>query len=479
MRKTRRLTVILLGVVLGLCGCGKKKVDYNPDKDIETSTNTDSDGNGNYVGGLKKSLHVEDEMQEEFASDAGDQMIIRAKVSVPDINSVSTYSVKALPFDEERCQTMVDMFSDDGKMYSVEFEDMPKQMLQDFITISEATLRRMQQNPNEDQIDVDHQMEEINHLYQLYEAASSDYKEIQPTIGKPGNCEGCDFETEKNGVRYRGALQEGYMAIYPDNWINLYPELQEKYAYAYSEPVNTGFFQGTEDDEEKVVATAVSLAENIGAYGLVEDSVKTLFVKGLPVDGGDYEIIDGDFGYYVTLVRGVDGVALDSRNFVPCYNNYDEMQNGYYETVWDTEKLIVMIDPNFEVLGFHYYGPLTSPEVTASNVELLDYSTIKEIILKELAKNPVRNGNSGSGNPEDGTWECEKITRYNSVDFTYFRIKNPEEERSFTLIPVWCVKGDVYDDYYTYALIINAIDGSRVDTTAETMEYKEWKHNLE
>ncbi len=472
------LMYALYGVLaVSLCGCGKEKVEYGQEETIQSDSNADvKSGEGLvYTDGIAKTIGAEQQIQEQVETADGERLNIYGNVIVPDVKTLNVYRAEKCEVDKDLIKQIVDAFSDDGVIYSGNEENLPKSEIIYMVLYYEKEREKLETAYKQEYLDDEayrqyaSEIEQKQAYYQeLYEQADESYQQV-------------DYDTWKNGdtlilyhegkVFYMSTFEQGF-DCYAAEYTDTLPDLPEdtEMVYRYEKSSNRRIIDD-DDTRERLEKAAQNFSERLGTGRFTVNDFEYIYYGEFPIYHTEGEPEYKDYGYYVKLCRMMDGVKVDasSYNNIPGYTNEEDMLNTDLMIDYKgLESMDIMLDEDFQVIGFRYNNPLCLPEVETAQVTLLPYETIKETFLNSLAKEPVMDGREGRVS-EDGhhTFRIEK--NYSDLELLYFRMENPEKEGEYVLIPAWrlSVSDGAKEDN---ACMINAIDGSRINLANEIYE---------
>lgn len=104
------------------------------------------------------------------------------------------------------------------------------------------------------------------------------------------------------------------------------------------------------------------------------------------------------------------------------------------------------------ILSMKYFNPMENVGLVAENVVLLPFDKVCESAYAYLEVIADQNGIA----------DASKKVRISQIELNLARVRNPMEENSYTMLPVWDFRTGVDGDTF---VTVNAIDGSIIDRT--------------
>lgn len=496
MRVYKRIGIICLMLLTGLscAACGRKKVDYDVGEESNTGAKEEStapvtEQNGDstaskFANTKKWTEEIDVESEETMVS----KVNISAEVIVPDTDSLSVVSVKCMDFDNEKKKELSDRLFDSERIYVYGLEAPTRDYLEAQINSLEEDVIPYIQNELEEirgQAGYESYSLELESQLEYYQNQLDEYKALLETASEDWEKETTDFHEkeflgEKDGVKYvltfedfSSSYEPSYVIpeIYPRQICfmpqNLYEfvpeELKESEGLYMSEDGAFGGANQCSLTEEDAVLAAEEFLDYLGFSDMsYSDTAPLTWSESL--DGGT-SINDG---YSLSFIRKINGVDCSEfgigDNYILMNTNGDGigLANDY------GSKIIVRINDK-GIVGFVYYYPMEQTNVT-EHVVILPFENIQEIIRDMLSQNFDQCFSSLAYISSSFGYS------FNKMELRYIRVKDSSAEGEYSFIPVWQLSkmigaGDT--ERAELALIINAIDGSRIDINKEIYDITE------
>lgn len=256
--------------------------------------------------------------------------------------------------------------------------------------------------------------------------------------------------------------------IYPKDFTEAIPEGINR-----DEDTNYTYFSGLEDSGENLCKYSREEAEELSKEFLVEagylgyEPVETCELNWT----GDYVAEDEYSGYYNQ--RAFDGYVVrfslkdDTGNELSTSEtNYSDFLGLSTGMMYSMRSRIDVYVVDEGIMQIDFSDPV---QVVGSSsvVSLLSFESVQNIVRAEFQENfeeiYIQNSKFG-GN--------ESTVLFNSIELTYFRIRDKEKEGYYSYVPVWLfcrrmkVGGEEEEMIYS-PVIINAIDGTVIDLREE------------
>ena len=488
---------------IALCACGKKEVKYQPDSQATQSDAEDEEGGNKLEGGLAKSLGVEDKLVESITTDDGATVKIFGEVIVPDATELNVYETTKKSFDDfDFRKSIVEKVSDDGKIYSAKEENLPAYILTRRANDSKRSLQLWEeemQNVQEESVQNDYQTyyQEEKENYERYQnliAAASD-EFVETTYDDWKEAEKIrETEEQYNYLETQVIIMrdgkpwylmvDGYSGLMMTavDYREYFPDKAEQYSSMDGSLYKNGKGKVmTDEDKTTYEEPAKEFIRSIGIGEFMSDGrlYDMEFYGTIETDGNMDSKTIGDTGAcIVAFSRNLDGVPADSSNYwtMATYDNVEEANNYMCTEKYSTEEILVCIGADGRILGFSAKGLVETPTVQTQGVALLSFEQIKEVIMNRMQSNPPVNGSGWSSQDDEGI-VYDPVTNYGDLSLEYFRMPDENDENKFTLIPVWCLKGEMSDNYSAVNLLINAMDGSVIDPGKVLFKKEKWDMN--
>ncbi len=476
------LTILTMGL---LTGCGKKEVEYvqeNSDVVVESQGAQSSQNNGTAqndgtsqdntptmsTDSLREKLNAEESWAEDF--DKETNVVIQTAVQVPDVNSVKVIEASRKTFTSDDKKELVSKLAD-GKVYiyPTEYEDMTKEQLekqiqscQERISYYESELANMNSGESTMYSDA---CDELEELQGYYEYAPEEY-----TVAT--NYDNESFLFDYNGKKYRLDVYDSAInLIYVDTpYTNnkVVDESDEGTSFYLSEQQDTDMENICKLTEEEAKNEAIGFVDSLGIGRFQVVSSSPAWCKW--GSGDNWQ--SWCEGYVFKLYRNIDGVVVDGRNWSRMQDSEHPTGDGNsLNTNYQDNDKITFVDRCYEnitvyvndagVTSFYYGSPMELGDVTATEVPLLTYEKIQNIIREEIMLQ-----------------ECYKATVFNNMCLRYFPLRDENAEGEFSIVPVWILSRmeSGYDGATLSYVVVNAIDGSIVYIMEQYYDIDVWDY---
>ncbi|MDE5967039.1 MAG: hypothetical protein K2G89_09440 [Lachnospiraceae bacterium] len=464
------LFVLIMSTMLFTAGCGRQVVnipeDFGSGEENPDSSQT-TDSASAQGGDLSVQLGVEEKWSEELAlSGTVKSAKINAIVSVPDTNHMSVLTMEADSFTNEKKKNLMEALCDTGSVYIFNDETPPKWFVESEIDDVNKRITNMIRFKEEGSEEWDEEVFQAlqKNLKELKETKTEERGVVSENYGEDlyyGICNGKYFRFSFPWEgRAWGRLEDSYsnMTVKED-----IPDSAEISCIGQKLAASENLCSMS---EEEAVRVARNFIEDSGYSGYGVYAINALnwtaFGKVSYGDSSSY-VVDSNGeaqetwtdGYSILFTREVDGV-LQEKSVFPLYGGYAEAAG---DNKYGLEYITVFIN-DIGILDFQIVYPYTVKEVSASSTSLLSYEQAQGVFRDILQSDA------------DSLSTYGETLNFNSLNLTYFRVADAESD-TYALLPVWILANreeDVAgfgDVYYNCALMINAIDGSRINYMEE------------
>lgn len=450
----RYIAVLILVIILTLTGCGKKTVSYKDNQSEEKESCAQHIAEEETpAGSLKEVLNLEDKWKETMETENGNEIIINAKVQVPDASAMYTQELSRYYYNAQDKKRIAQYFLEPESIELNRDAIPTKEQLRQDIETWREELAAIEQEDTPDDGYITLIKNEIKRMEGLISEAP-DEEDVQTK----------EFDYKEN--HYKGTKDDiEYILTFDSDetrnvssW-SLMPTAIETYntigatgfgfgGNTVSKLVPSAIENKCSMTKEEVEEQAERICEELGLPDMeAESMVNILWINMKQEEEAN--------GYCVSLVRTINGVATKSTTY------QDDRQSIYLDTEsqkqpYRQEKInIAMNDKG--IVYMEYSGILSAGE-TKSVVKLLDFEQIKETLRKELSKKQVR-------------------LIYNIMELGYVRVLDEKEEGIYSYIPVWKLSSGP-EDYFDFSnvdpyecILLNAIDGSRIYPKEQELIY--------
>lgn len=439
------------------------------------------------------------------------QIVIDAKVVIPDRTTIPVYTVSLVDMNEDIVEQYTDVLYESGEFYNREFGS--KKRTTDELYEIIGNYRQMLDSAeitdvSEPVWDAHGNLIEMNEEDRaFFEDALEGYQSQIPesedrlTYGSPtsydfvnhsenvtygeinGVSAGMDYEFQTAAYTGLHSGVEYDLTLYRDG-VNselrfLLPrDIRLENGYTMNELYigagDSGYIQKPNTcrySEEEAVSLCRDFMAELGIMGKMEvRQVDNLsLVKNYTMSNEEFL---GNKGYQILFVWGEENMidcyssefdwGLDSMQYRP-YGSEVYMQMAHPLFSWmdsDPEEQVPIKLFNSAarfwvldngIVDAWILNPLESPELLAENVRLLSFDQVLERGIAELE---IFYGESGSSRER-------KYFKISTICLHYARMQSPDAEGEFAMIPVWDFKADGIDG--ESMITINAIDGTIFD----------------
>lgn len=483
------LYLILLFSTMSLTGCGTKDVVYDIEKSAEDNTageeteTKETKPKADSGDTLVKTLGISDIRWKETIGSGANSVFINANAEVPDVSAMYTLEVSEHYYTSEEQQKIAEYFLDADTIQVNKDKIVAKEWLQRRLDYYNIRIRNIEAEEERDEpLSFGDEVRaiwsnekkmlsnEINRLTNLMNEAPAvsdvstvvqDYSENY-YIGSKGDVVytlSFDVDEDSNTSSWSLEAVDGNdfshkKIIETKDWW--------RYADVYHQGDNL-----CEMTEEEACAKAEKICKDLGISGMKVAAVCDLWLRLQYDPSADYEEYEEHYnGYSITLVRNINGVAVDSVTYSSeeVYLDTEATEKSY-----DKEKVVVELN-DMGIMSVTYEGCVTATEV-GNAVKLLSYDQIQEIFRKEL--NSMR---------------AEEKIKMGYLRLGYTRVADEAAPNQYCYIPAWCLSSDNPNEVLGHginpnetsvngidksgvlttiaaerAVWINAIDGSRID----------------
>lgn len=442
MGKKFRYTAIFVALLISMTGCGEKKKIVEDDYGkVETATPGDVD--------INNGTDIDDviEWKDEYVFDGN---ILSLDISTVDYSKkdVGVYKYnKAVISNDDRKNYLLKMT--DGGIYNSDFDKLPKSVFE-----TELEYRKNAYEYNRDKNMDDKLLSDLENQIAI---APDDFTKEDDFSKREYLIDYMDciyytligsYNEQKSGVS--GIFMEPYQ----NEWISLLPAKYDLAGgtSAYCGAVKYSNYGDINNDcsmtKQEIEAACRSYLDRLGIEGF-----KVVGIKNLQW------LIDGNFcgyyGYEAVLQRSFDNIPVSDSQ-----HEYEEIsENGEVyqnELSYGTECIFLYVDDR-GVLSFQYNSMTENTRTITEHTALLDFESIKAVVTDRFA-NQYKDASGVNIN-------------YDSVSFCYVNVANPADMEEITAVPAWCFTNS---DKKNPPLVINAIDGTVIDTTGDIFYMLEW-----
>ena len=464
MKKTHQIftaSALVISLILSLSACGKKNneiSDYGTES-IATGEDADNDTlKANEFGTLSDKLETDKINWEESFEVGGTKFNVKINYDVPDVRSIPIYTIEAVSDMQKREKDIL------NTLFGNDYEEVHEELIYG----------------DKDIYAPDYPLK--SHLYTeyyIYSGERIDPDVAETTVSSWTSFNGFDLHT------YKGTYEEKeYYIIFsmnPEKYIfvvTLLPvdikefmeddsvmEYYEYYGMEFVEDENGGHSELKDDSsnvcikkrDELIMDAAGFLNERLDAFGSVAFLVQIFNIEDTP-ESSSIEIENVSADSVEGIFAQLEFVKEDGSKFFDGYPFFvnkelnglqflltgsgleekDSMTGGYgYKEYWIDICSEGIVYARLDA-GFHYAEP------SVNDTALLDFEAIKESLRENIKQS-------------FDTSKCSvSVVNFNTLDFVYYPVSNPDKQNEFTFVPAW----DFSMSPYNIRVVINAVDGS-------------------
>ena len=462
MKKIHRKAILFfmaVSVTVSIAGCGKKKNEISDYGTEAVASQEDADSEevkANEFGSLSDKLGTEKIDWQESFEVGGTKFNVKINYDVPDVGSIPIYTIEAVSDMQKREKDILDT------LFGNDYEEVHEELI----------------FGDKDIYAPDYPLK--SHLYTEYYIYSGDTIDpdvTEETVNSWTSFNGFDLHT------YKGTYEDKeYYIIFsmnPEAYIfvmTLLPvdikefmeddSVMEYYEYYGMESVvdEYGEYSELKDDSSNVCIknrdklhdeAADFLNEKLDAFGTVALLAQVFNIEDTPVSSS-IEIENVSPDKVDAIIAQLEFVKEDGSKFFDGYPFFvnkelnglqflltgsgleekDSMTggyDGYWIDICSKGILYARLDA-----GFYYAEP------SVNDTALLDFEAIKESLRENIKQS-------------FDTSKCSvSVVNFNTLDFVYYPVSNPDKQNEFTFVPAW----DFSMSPYNIRVVINAVDGS-------------------
>lgn len=429
--------------MFGIVACNKKEVDYVESDIKQQSDNVNQDISTDKI---KNKLGVSDSWSEKIDDEYG--ISIGADVKVPDVSYLKVIKASKFIFTNEEKKLFIHAITDEPVYdYPVFYKDMTKLQLKEYISYNEDCLKMSEdilQDVEREDIE-----EQLSELYSYYETAPD---EFSLSLDYSSTAYYTRYNDIEFTIYFMGGDETSSVVMRPIHYKKIYDEESYEIVDFQMQDKNYEADNLCDISENEAKKTAYEFVDklNYGEFVIVDNYPLSCVVN--IENNNDHNSKKYYDGYTFVMYREIDGVAVDGRDWdsVVLHPSTDVIQeqgsNGGYVRYpgYGFEKMYVCVNDD-GVIYFNYEAPFRLGKVSSSDVILLSYEKIQEIIREEILKQGIY------------SYKC-----FNSMELKYLPIKDINNPSNYSVIPVWMLT--VETKYVTTSyIVVNAIDGTVIN----------------
>jgi len=434
------LCVVFFICICCIHGCDNKKVDY-------------VDGNANQdeleidmqisAGKLKDRLGIPDSWSEEVIKDKG--IRINVDINVPDVDSMKVIEATEFHLNSQDKKAFIESITDKPVYdYPTSVYEMTKDQIKVEIDSIEETLK-----DSEDVLQ-DTEREDIEStLYEFYSIYDNAPDEFSLTTEYDRDTYLINYENMDRVVYFMGGDNSTNICITPYNYIISIEEVEYQLINFNVKNKNMEVDNSITISEDYAKNTAYKFVEQL-EYGDFE----VVDIYPMNFIGKHNEQFESLYaGYTIVMHRDINGVTLDSRDWTVATLNPESdnwkalLQQGeglVIQPGYGYEIMYICVNEN-GVIYFEYNSPYVLGNVLSSDVNLLSFDKIKEIIRDELIEQE----------------DIYAYKQFNNMELKYIPVKDENNHGNYSIVPVWILTAGDMNLTYSY-VVVNAIDGTIV-----------------
>ena len=469
----RRSLFLMLGLMsLALFGCGKQEVVYNTESTTtvengeqasEQTTETATYGN------LKETLGIGEETNwKETLQMSNGSVDFKTSITVPETKDMYTVTATEYYLTSEDKKKIAEYFMDADSIRVDKDAMVTKEALQNKLHTYEQAIGEKKYPDFQMIMPMDsyekfvatnfpYMESPTTELLASYEKEVSRLTEIMDDAPAYADLDelSADYSADaykgkKNDVEYsifffgdeeRNRSAWSLQAVDMNHFLEIDVTTTELTGMELGEEVAEGFVPGTnlcQLTPEEAKEQAKGLCEDLGLYHMTPVSANVV-----QWDNGSVKEING---YFVKLVRQIEGVAVDST----IYMEEEKCIDGEnVELPYSTEIIEVCLNDK-GIISVLSKGMLKQEQMSEP-VKLLGFAEVQEVIRQELKSE-----------------KKGQIDGWQTLDLSYIRVESDGNENQYTYIPAWRLRINRLTEGFVlvsprHYIWINAIDGSRID----------------
>ena len=453
------LSVLIISLIISLSACGKKSENISDYGTEAVASQEDADSEevkANEFGSLSDKLETEKIDWQESFEVGGTKFNVKINYDVPDVSSIPIYTIEAVSDMQKREKDILDT------LFGNDYEEVHEELIYG----------------DKDVFAPDYPLK--SHLYTEYYIYSGDIIDpdvTEETVNSWTSFNGFDLHTYKGTYENKeyyiifSMNPEAYifvMTILPVDIKEFMEDdsVMEYYEYCGMESVvdEYGEYSELKDDSSNVCfkkrdklydEAAGFLNEKLDAFGTVELLAQVFNIEDTPESSSiEIENVSPDDGE--AIIAQLEFVKEDGSKYFDGYPFFvnresyglpflftgsgleqkDSMTggyDGYWIDICSKGILYARLDA-----GFYYAEP------SVNDTALLDFEAIKESLRENIKQS-------------FDTSKCSvSVVNFNTLDFVYYPVSNPDKQNEFTFVPAW----DFSMSPYNIRVVINAVDGS-------------------
>ncbi len=403
--------------------------------------------------------------QETLKFNAG-SVLIDAAVVRPDVSAIPVLDVVPHEFTPEEAQRLVDLFMQGQPIYEYQNaftkEDCTEEILKMQAELQEAESGGGEYKTEAARLSAISMLKDsIEYLEELYEQAPAAKAGLTPATVEFKEAEDPLSEYTR-GMSIQADLGKDEPAwltisMTDDNYDNtVWFNNGEQRNAPYTELDATETLSGQNITLKAAQAEAESLLRDIGIEAVQLSSSKVLVDVTDIADKANYPsaLSDPDREKFYVLCYAPVYYGVPVTNVPSCSGMLSD-DTATFNFIWIREQIEIKMDDS-GIVRFVWTSPGEVTGVVNSNVQLIDFKTIKERFRDQIAYEKEWNAPGSRF----------KIT-INKIQLGYMRVRVKDKD-AHRLLPVWDFIGD-WDtgsqvESGTSFMTINAIDGSVIDT---------------
>ena len=455
------LSVLIISLIISLPACGKKSNDISDYGTEAVASQEDADSEevkANEFGSLSDKLETEKIDWQESFEVGGTKFNVKINYDVPDVGSIPIYTIEAVSDMQKREKDILDT------LFGNDYEEVHEELI----------------FGDKDVFAPDYPLK--SHLYTEYYIYSGDTIDpdvTEETVNSWTSFNGFDLHTYKGTYENKeyyiifSMNPEAYIFVMTLLPVDIKEFMEDDSVMEYFEYYGMEFMEDEygghselKDDSSNVCIknrdrlldeAAGFLNEKLDAFGTVALLAQVFNIEDTP-ESSSIEIENVSPDKVDAIIAQLEFVKEDGSKYFDGYPFFvnresyglpflftgsgleekDSMTGGYgYKEYWIDICSEGIVYARLDA-GFYYAEP------SVNDTALLDFEAIKESLRENIKQS-------------FDTSKCSvSVVNFNTLDFVYYPVSNPDKQNEFTFVPAW----DFSMSPYKIRVVINAVDGS-------------------
>ena len=478
--KRKQILILLMGAMMALSAC-----QATPEEDVivqkaeqQEKLTQAADVAPELVGkSLREQMNIPETISFQVTDSSGKHIYTadNAPVNVPDTDKASTANAIRDDFTDEDTKTWTEAFFGDAKVWKTEEYVATKSDYMDWINQENENWEQEKENLASDEnnrayienYEKEHQ-DRINEMTAQMETAPETAPEPKYEAPEYKLVQSEDYQTVTENGYYNGfditgkvGDMEASLSIYNSDWgTGGYYFLQTSET---GYPITDDFWKTRTEEipnnckysEEEAVQMVKDLLEKLqpGNNLTVKEINPTYNGSKMDELGNSLDSqIESYIGYQMLFVREVNGMQENTT----MYSGTDDEEIEATYIPFGYERVEVNVGDE-GITSFSWMNRMQEGEILQENVEMISFEKVQSIIEEQIMMKHA------------DTKDIEVRQKVVSVDLGLMCVRKPNDNSSFTMVPVWdvyeiweeaIIESDLWADT---ELTINAIDGSIIN----------------